>query len=87
MKTFIVERYEVHTQKVMVEAKDRAEAIKMVLKGEGTDVDNSLEYIESDENRGMPTQNLTKKEKEELSRCMDTDDEFIPTIRSVEEEG
>lgn len=86
MPSFIVERYEVHTQKVMVEAKNRADAILKVLGGEGTDVDNGLEYIESDDSRGMSTERLTEKEAKRLASVTNLDGGFIPTIRSVEED-
>jgi phosphoheptose isomerase len=86
MPNFIVERYEVHTQKVMVEAKNRAEAILKAVSGEGTDVDNSLEYIESDETRGMSTEELTDEEAERLAHVTDLNGGFIPTIRSAEED-
>jgi len=86
MPTFIVERYEVHAQKVMVEADSRADAILKVVSGEGTDVDNSLEYIESDETRGISTDELTDDEVERLASVTDLNGGFIPTIRSVEED-
>lgn len=44
MKEYEVEIQEVYTSKVRVKANSRAEAFVKVCRGEGEDVDNSLEY-------------------------------------------
>lgn len=86
MAKFVVERYEVHAQKVMVEAFDRVDAVIKVLAGEGIDLSNGLDYIESDENRGMPLSLFSKSEIDRLARAVGIADGRVVTIRSVEEE-
>lgn len=46
MPEFIVEMYELHAQKYSITADTKEEAIKNVNDGEGTCLDNSLEYIQ-----------------------------------------
>lgn len=88
MPTFIVERYEVYTQQVSVEAKDEADAIVKVLDGEGDEVDNSLEYIESCEEYGI-THDENPELVETVSKYLTGNKRGTDTIngiRSVEEE-
>jgi hypothetical protein len=77
---FRVQQYEVHTVSYEVEAEDTVAAIQAILNGEG-DILTPLEYVETDETRGMSTENLSREDKNRLGIC----DDFIPTIRSVEE--
>ena len=48
-KEFVVSIPEVHYQDVIVEASDECEAITKAKEGEGTAVDNSLEYSHTSE--------------------------------------
>ena len=86
LKTFIVERYELHTQKMRIEASCEAEAIKGVMEGEGDIVDNGLEYIETADEYGM-----SRDENPELADTVEqlagvSCEIYIPGIRSVEED-
>jgi len=86
MPRFEIEQYEVWLSKTVVEADDMNEAIRKLLDGEGEPVDNSSEYIETDETRGMPTEMAL-----ELGIAIDLDDDIldeewgISTIRSIEQ--
>lgn len=83
MKEFIVQRYEVWSQQIRVEATSAADAINRVRDGQGDDVDNSLEYIELADHIGLHY-NGNEEIFDELG--LTEDDSFIPTIRSVEED-
>ena len=72
MKTFIVEIYELHATRVVVQAENKQEAAVKALQGEADMLDDSTEYIEvADEYHGVDD---------------DTQEAFPAGIRSVEEE-
>ena len=54
MPTYQIEQYELHSAKYRVKATCEAEAIAKFLEGEGNPVNESLEFIEMAEDRGMP---------------------------------
>ena len=86
MPKFVVERYELHAQKVEIEAASQAQAIAAVLNGEGTDIDNGLDYIESAEEFGMPTEELSEGLEAELRTLgVDLGGDYVHALRSVEE--
>lgn len=84
MAKYIVELYELHTQKVEVEADDRAMAIVAALSGEGDMLDNELEYIEGADEYGMSRDEDPElaDEVEQLSSM--SCEHYIPGIRSIE---
>jgi hypothetical protein len=57
MPTYKIEQYEIHVQKYSVKADDEAAAILAVLDGAAHCVD-APEYIETDDARGLPTDDL-----------------------------
>lgn len=86
MPKFVVERYELYAQKVEIEAAGEAQAIAAVLNGEGTDIDNGLDYIESADEFGMPTEELSEELEAELRALgVDLGGDFVHAIRSVDE--
>ena len=88
-KRYVIEQYEIHTHKVVVEADSEAEAVANYLLGKvyATPVDNSTEFIEIDNDRGicMDEDELLCMEVQQLGVRLDRN-EFIPSIRSVTEE-
>jgi hypothetical protein len=86
MPKFVVERYELYAQKVEIEAESEAHAIAAVLNGEGTDIDNGLDYIESAEEFGMPTEELSEELEAELRALgVDLGGDYVHALRSVTE--
>jgi hypothetical protein len=81
MKVFIVERYETHVQKIEVEAENQVAAIKAVNDGDGQEI-GLPKYLEVNEDAGMSCQDFTSKELEALEM---SEEDFIPSIRSVKE--
>jgi len=89
MPEFIVEQYELHVQKYRVTAMDRVEAVRAVLDGAGTAIDNSGEYIQPAEFYGRPAFSEDERQRLRLAGVPISgheNKEFVPTIRSVEEE-
>ena len=85
MAKFIVQQYELHKQDYEVEAADRAEAVVAVMRGEGTMVDNTQEFIEGAERYGRPI--FTEEEQAKLKEAVLLDsDGVVPTIRNIEED-
>lgn len=83
-REFEVEQYELHSVKYRVRAKDEASAIKKVLDGEAEVIDNSMEYIETAEDVGMPSDE--NRNLAEALEVMGVDcEDIIPSIRSIEE--
>lgn len=83
MPLYEVEQYEVHTVKYLAHAKDRAAAIMQVLNGEAELVDGSGEFIEIDEDRGMPLEDEPELYEALQSAGARVRDDFAATIRSV----
>jgi len=84
MPTYEVEQFELHVMKYRVEADDPADAIVKLLDGEAEPMDDSQEYIEIADERG-----LFVSEHPELAAKLRTlgvpvDDRIIPSIRSIE---
>jgi hypothetical protein len=80
MPRYKIEQYEVWVSATEVDAENPGEAIAKVLDGQGDSVDNSSEYVETDESRGLSC---------DQAKDLGIDDPLaewgIPTIRSVEE--
>ena len=90
MPVYEIEQYELWTSKTRVEADSPTEAIQKLLDGDGDPVDNSSEYIETDDTRGI---SLEQAEKAGIEFCDNSFDPIlplfieewgIPTIRSIE---
>jgi len=83
MPIFEIEQYEVCTSKVRVEAQDKTEAIKKFFDNDCDPVDDSTEFIEMDETRGM-----SKEVADELeintTDIAHAEDWGVPTIRGIE---
>lgn len=88
-KRYVIEQYELHSRKVVVEADSEADAVAKLLLGKVTvDTDGtSTEAIEvcDEYGIGMDEDELLCMEVESLGVRLDRN-EFIPSIRSVTEE-
>ncbi len=81
--TYEIEQYELHTMKYRVEACSEAEAIQSLLEGEGDAVEGTLEYIEVDEDRGLPTDDHPDLSDELRSLGISVEGGVIPSIRGI----
>lgn len=82
MPIFEIEQYELHTTTYHVEADNIAEAIVKLLDGDGDPVDNSTEYIEVADDKGL----WAEDHPELAQRLRDQGvpvDHVIPSIRNV----
>lgn len=77
-----VEQYELHASKYRVNADSKAQAIQMVLDGQGDMVDNSTEFIGVGDN-GLPLEQSIIEDCEALGIV--TIDNTVPSIREVNE--
>ena len=90
MKVYRIEQYELHAMTYFVRATSAAEAIHKLWQtgGDGADVicsDNGSEYLETDESRGMPTDD-NRRLAQALRKLGDTvEDSHIPSIRAIAE--
>ena len=83
MPEYRIEQYEVHGQQYRVEADNVADAITKLLDGEADPVDDSLEYIEICEDRGLPADEHRELADQLRSLGVPVDDHVIPSIRTV----
>jgi hypothetical protein len=83
MPTFEIEQYELHVTAYRVEADDPADAIVKVLDGEAEPVDDSQEYVEIAEERGLLVADHPKLAAKLLTLGVPVDGRIIPSIRSV----
>ena len=79
MPLFEIEVIEVWTSKVHVDAESMEEAVHICLDGDGEPVDDSTEYMEMDESRGMSEDQM--RAKGFTSGHFDGD--ILPTIRDI----
>lgn len=84
MPVYQIEQYELHTLKYRIEADDPAEAIVKVLDGEAERVDNSHEYVEIAEERGLFVADHPELAAKLRTLGVPVDDRLIPSIRSIE---
>ena len=86
MPTFEIEQYELHAQRFRVEADSPAHAIKQLFDGGAAEaVDNSLDLIEVATDHGLPIEDFPEL-ADELRRLGESlDDDFIPSIRWIEQ--
>jgi hypothetical protein len=84
MPEYEIEQYELHTSKYRVTAANEAEAIWKLFDGEGEFIDNSMDFIEVADDRGMPIDQHAElvAALRKLDMCQTGD--VIPSIRSVE---
>lgn len=85
MKKFLVEQYEIWSQKYEVEANSEEEAILEVLDGNVDALNNELEYIETAEDIGLPKDFLTEKALKFFEKNNVVIYDYLPSIRSVRE--
>lgn len=83
MPVYEIEQYELHTMTYRVEADDPAEAIVKLLDGEADPVDNSQEYIEIADERGLLVADHPELAEKLRAQGVPVDDQIIPSIRSV----
>lgn len=83
MARFRIEQYEVHTQTYEVDADSPGEAIVKVFNGVADTVDNTLKYIEVDEERGMPLHNLSREDVDYINDAGYSVDGYVNSVRSV----
>jgi hypothetical protein len=84
MPVYEIEQYEVHIQKYRVDAADEAEAIAKLFQGEADAIDNSLEYVEIAEERGMSVFGEEDLAAKLLDRgIIDMSHIVIPSIRDI----
>lgn len=82
MPVFEIEQYEVHAMKYRIEADDVSQAIVKLLDCEGDPVDDSLEYIEVDDERGLWAYDHATLAEQLRSLGLPVEN-VIPSIRSV----
>ena len=82
MPTYEIEQYELHVQTYEVEADNEAEAIAKLFKGKAEPVDDSLEFVEVCEDRGLPAEEHPRL-AEELRAMEIPVDDVIPSIRRI----
>ena len=83
MPQYEIEQYELHVMKYRVEAQSEAEAIFKLLDGEAEPVDDSLEYVEVCEDRGLPAEQHRELAEELQSLGVSMNEHVIPSIRRI----
>lgn len=86
MKTFVIDVYELHHSLYTIEARDRGEAIAKFFDGEGSQVDDSQEYIEGADRYGKTPQEMgfTNAEIKSLKERAVNPNEALSGIRGIE---
>ena len=87
MPMYEIEQYELHVQKYLIEADSEAEAIAKLFNSEADPVDDSLEYVEICEDRGLPAEEYREIADQIRSLGVPVDAAVIPSIRSIERVG
>lgn len=83
MPAYEIEQYELHVTTYRVEADDPADAIVKVLDGEAVPVDDSHEYVEIAEERGLLVEDHPELAARLRALGVPVDDRLIPSIRGV----
>lgn len=83
MPVYEMEQYELHTQKYRVEADTAAHAIQRLFANEAEVVDGSLEFLEVDQDRGLPVDEFRDLADALRGLGEDIDDDVIPAVRSI----
>ena len=77
---YLVETYELHSCKIMVQADSPTEAVKKIRDGEGDAIENGMDYIETADSYGMSEDQMVEAGIDPyLETCG-----FLQGIRSVE---
>ncbi len=84
MPMYEIEQYELHVQHYRIEADSEAQAICKLFNSEADPVDDSLEYVEICEDRGLPAEEYRELAGELRSLRLPVDEAVIPSIRSIE---
>lgn len=85
MLTFEIEQLEVHVMKYRVEAESEEEAIVKLFEGEAVAVDDSLELVEICDDRGLPAEDHPMLAGALRAAGIMSDQNVIPSIRSIEQ--
>jgi len=85
MPKFEIEQYEIYVSKYRVEANSAADAIQKLFDGENEPVDDSLEYVETAEDIGLPVEENRELADELRALGVSVGDDVIPSIRSIQE--
>lgn len=85
MPVYEDEQYELHAMTYRVEADDPADAIIQLLDGEAEAIDNSLDFIEVADERGMLVEDHPELADKLRTLGVPVDDRIIPSIRIISE--
>jgi hypothetical protein len=85
MPNYEIELFELYVSKYRIEADSEAGAIVKLYAGEGEAVDNSPEYVQVADDYGMPTDENPELVKALEERGVSVGENFISSIRSIEE--
>lgn len=85
MPVYEIEQYELHAMTYRVEADDPADAIVRLLDGEAEAVDNSMDFVEVADDRGMLVEDHPELADKLRTLGVPVDDRIIPSIRSISE--
>jgi hypothetical protein len=85
MPKYESEHYEIYVSKYRVEARTEAEAIHNLFDGENEPVDDSLEYLETAEDIGLPVDEYRELAEKLRALGVSVGDDVIPSIRSIQQ--
>ena len=85
MPTYEIEQYEIHAMRYRIDAANQAEAIANLFRGYALPVDDSLEYVEVCEDRGLPAEEHRELAEQLRTLGVPVDEAVIPSIRSIVE--
>lgn len=85
MPKYEIEQYEIHVAKYRVEAEGEAAAIQKLFDGENEPVDDSLAYVETAEDIGLPVDEYREMADELRALGVSVGHDVIDSIRNIEE--
>ena len=80
MPTYKIEHYEIHTMTYEVEASSEAKAIKKLFDGQAEPVDDSLVFIEVNDDVGLPVDEFRDLAEELQVLGVSIDEDLVPSI-------
>jgi len=83
MPVFRIEQYELHSQTYFVEADSEADAISNLLDGNGEPMDDSQEFVEVAEERGMAVENHRQLVDQLRALGVSVGESVVPSIRAI----
>lgn len=83
MPIFRIEQYELHSQTYSVEADSEADAINILLDGNGEPMDDSQEFVEVAEERGMAVENHRQLADQLRALGVSVGESVVPSIRAI----